>query len=86
MKNILSVVFALTFSFSAYSQSDVYLKINHLLGTSPFAFNTAVSNNLGHNFDVDRMEYYISSISITQGNCSDPGTGNGAFTSLSAQY
>jgi hypothetical protein len=65
MKNILSVVFALTFSFSAYSQSDVYLKINHLLGTSPFAFNTTVSNNLGHNFDVNRMEYYISSISIT---------------------
>ena len=65
MKNILPVVFALIFSFSAYSQSDVYLKINHLLGTSPFAFNTIVSNNLGHNFDVNRMEYYISSISIS---------------------
>ncbi len=65
MKNILSVVFALMFSFSAFSQSDVYLKINHLLGTSPFAFNTTVSNNLFHNFDVNRMEYYISSISIT---------------------
>jgi len=65
MKNILSVVFALMYSFSAYSQSDVYLKINHLLGTSPFAFNTTVSNNLGHNFDVNRMEYYISSISIS---------------------
>ena len=65
MKNILSVVFALVFSLSAYSQSDVYLKINHLLGTSPFAFNTTVSNNLGHNFDVNRMEYYISSISIS---------------------
>ena len=65
MKNILSVVFALMFSFSAYSQSDVYLKINHLLGTSPFAFNTTVSNNLFHNFDVNRLEYYISSISIT---------------------
>jgi len=65
MKNILSVVFALTFSFSAYSQSDVYLKINHLLGTSPFAFNTTVSNNLSHNFNINRMEYYISSISIS---------------------
>jgi len=65
MKNILSVAFALAFSLSAYSQSDVYLKINHLLGTSPFAFNTTVSNNLGDNFDVSRMEYYISSISIT---------------------
>ena len=65
MKNILSVAFALVFSLSAYSQSDVYLKINHLLGTSPFTFNTTVSNNLGDNFDLNRMEYYISSISIT---------------------
>jgi len=65
MKNILSVAFSLVFSLSAYSQSDVYLKINHLLGTSPFAFNTTVSNNLGNNFDLNRMEYYISSISIT---------------------
>jgi len=65
MKNILSIAFSLVFSLSAYSQSDIYLKINHLLGTSPFAFNTTVSNNLGHNFDVSRMEYYISSISIT---------------------
>ena len=65
MKNILSVAFALVFSLSAYSQSDVYLKINHLLGTSPFVFNTTVSNNLGNNFNLNRMEYYISSISIT---------------------
>jgi len=65
MKNILSVAFALIFSLSAYSQSDVYLKINHLLGASPFAFNTTVSNNLFHNFEINRMEYYISSISIS---------------------
>ena len=65
MKNILSVAFALIFSLTAYSQSDIYLKINHLLGSSPFAFNTTASNNLGHNFDLNRMEYYISSISIT---------------------
>ena len=65
MKNILTLVFALSFSFSAYSQSDVYLKINHLLGSSPFAFNTTVSNNLSDNFNINRMEYYISSISIS---------------------
>tara|TARA_B100000795_G_scaffold591_1_gene411 strand:- start:85 stop:1059 length:975 start_codon:yes stop_codon:yes gene_type:complete len=75
MKNILSVAFALAFSLSAYSQSDVYLKINHLLGASPFAFNTTVSNNLGNNFDINRMEYYISSISITHD--------GGAVTSIS---
>ena len=65
MKNILLVAFSIVFSLSAYSQLDVYLKINHLLGTSPFVFNTTVSNNLGNNFDLNRMEYYISSISIT---------------------
>ena len=65
MKNIYTILFALAFSLSAYSQSDIYLKINHLLGTSPFAFNTTVSNNLSDNFNINRMEYYISSINIS---------------------
>ncbi len=65
MKKILSFAIVTTLSISAFCQSNVYLKINHLLGVSPFAFNTTTTNNLGNNFDVNRLEYYISSISIT---------------------
>jgi hypothetical protein len=65
MKKTLSVIIVLTLSLSAFSQSNVYLKINHMLGTSPFAFNSSTTNNIGDNFNVNRLEYYISSISIT---------------------
>lgn len=47
-----------------FGQSDVYLQINHQLGEVPFAFDTEVTNNLGDNFSVDRMEYYLSEITL----------------------
>jgi len=65
MKNFLSVIIACSLSLSVFSQSDVYLKINHLLDSSPFTFNTNSSNNINNTFNIDRLEYYISSIAIT---------------------
>jgi hypothetical protein len=65
MKTTLLFIIGITLSISSFSQSNVYLKINHLLGASPFAFNTTTTNNLGNTFDVSRMEFYISSLSIT---------------------
>lgn len=65
MKKILTLFTVLSLSLSAFSQSDVYLKINHLLGSSSFAFNTNTNNNLNNAFNVNRLEYYVSSISIT---------------------
>ncbi len=47
-----------------YAQTPVELQIRHKLGSSDFAFNTATANNLGNNFNVTRLEYYISKISI----------------------
>lgn len=47
-----------------YAQTPVELQIRHKLGSSDFAFSTATTNNLGNNFNVTRIEYYISKISI----------------------
>jgi hypothetical protein len=65
MKTTLLFVIAITLSIGSFGQSNVFLKINHMNGSSPFSFNTTSTNNLGNSFDVNRMEYYISSISIT---------------------
>jgi hypothetical protein len=47
------------------AQTDVKLTINHLLGSTPFAFNSEAENDLGDKVKLQRLEYYISGISIT---------------------
>lgn len=42
----------------------VKLKINHNLGGNAFTKNTQINNSLGHNFNITRLEYYISSIIV----------------------
>ena len=49
---------------SGLAQNDVTLTINHKLGDADFAMNQAATNNLGDDFNVSRLEYYISEISI----------------------
>lgn len=61
MKNILFVA-AFLFSVVATAQMNVHFKVDHFLGSNPFAFNTATSNNLGNSFNVTRLQYYISQI------------------------
>lgn len=46
------------------AQTDVTLNINHKLGDQTFAFNSTSTNNMGHTFEVDRLEYYVSEISV----------------------
>jgi hypothetical protein len=60
----ISILPALLIGSLSFAQSDVYLQINHQLGEVPFAFDTEVTNNLGDNFSVDRMEYYLSEITL----------------------
>lgn len=55
----------LLFSVMAISQSNVYLKINHKLGTSAFVFNSNQVNDLGDKLNVTRLEYYLTPYSIT---------------------
>jgi hypothetical protein len=68
MKNINSILYTLlmiVFLHSAtIAQKDVVLNINHLLGEKSFELSMAAQNNLDHDFDVTRLEYYIAEISV----------------------
>lgn len=64
-KNILAFLFAACFTFNtAHAQTPVQLHVNHQLGGGNFSFSQAAQNDLGNNFNVTRLEYYISKISI----------------------
>lgn len=47
-----------------HAQNKVILNIDHKLGEEDFALNQAAQNNLNHDFEVTRLEYYISEISL----------------------
>ena len=64
-KNLLFAIFALMFVTTISSaQKNVMLTISHKLGASNFAFNTTAQNDLGQNFRITRVSYYISGIKI----------------------
>ena len=48
-----------------FGQTNVKFKVNHKLGTSSFALNQGAQNNIGNDFRVTRLQYYIGEISIT---------------------
>lgn len=65
MKNF--ILFALTIAVSAFqlnSQNTVLLNINHKLGNADFAMNQAAKNNIDNDFNITRLEYYISEITL----------------------
>jgi hypothetical protein len=65
MKRIILLSIAvLAFISMTYAQNNVTLKINHKLGEDEFALNQAAKNNMDHDFNVTRLEYYISEISL----------------------
>lgn len=64
-KSLLIAISFLIFSSSSFAQNNVQFKINHKLGNASFAMETPAKNNLDHDFEVTRLEYYISEISIT---------------------
>ena len=65
MKKVISLITVLVMALNVSAQTDVKLTINHLLGSSPFAFNSEAENDLGDKVKLQRLEYYISGISIT---------------------
>ncbi len=65
MKNIYALFLALFITAGLQGQQDVYLKINHKLGSAAFDTLTTTSNDKGDNFQVTRMYYYISKIKLT---------------------
>jgi len=65
MKKITLLVVAITlFSFNVFAQNTVKLNINHELGTSLFAINAPAQNNMGDDFKITRLEYYLSQFII----------------------
>ena len=64
MKRILLTAIIAIISFTVNAQKDVYFSVNHFLGSNNFALNTAATNNLGNQFKVTRMEYYIAEIQL----------------------
>lgn len=64
MKKI-HLLLALAFSaLTIQAQQDIYLKINHKLGSSNFAYNQTATNNISNSFNLQRLEYYISEITL----------------------
>jgi len=65
MKKFLLFVLLLgAWSLQTNAQNSVKLNINHKLGDSDFAMNEAAKNNMDHDFNITRLEYYISEISL----------------------
>jgi len=59
----LAIVLIVT-STAMFAQKDVYFNISHFLGTSNFAFAQQATNNIGNAYEVDRLQYYVSSIAL----------------------
>ena len=51
-------------TIGASAQKNITLKIDHFLGSNVFAVNSTGTNNLGHSFKANRLEYYISEITL----------------------
>jgi hypothetical protein len=65
MRKISGILTALFSVFAAFSQNTIKLNINHKLGNNTFAVNQTATNNLGHSFELNRMQYYMSGFVIT---------------------
>ncbi len=65
MKHCYTLIFACLFiSLSSFAQNSIQLNIHHKLGDDAFVMQTEATNNIGNQFNVRRLEYYISEISI----------------------
>ena len=64
MKNIFTLGIFCLAMFAGNAQTDVYLNINHKLGAAPFSSTTTAQNNKGSNFQLQRLDYYISQIKL----------------------
>ncbi len=64
MKTILSIIALALISFSSSAQTNTELRIYHRLGTQAFQLGATAQNNLGQDFQVDRLQYYVSNFSV----------------------
>jgi hypothetical protein len=64
MKHRILITALLILVANLNAQESISLKINHLLGTSPFAMKMTSTNDQQQEFDFTRCEYYLSGIEI----------------------
>lgn len=64
MKKIILLAFAIIALTSANAQTTVKLIIDHKAGTSKFEPASTMQNDMSNDFNVTRLEYYLSKISI----------------------
>lgn len=63
----LVILFSSSF-FIGNTQVNLNLNIQHLLGSEAFAFDQHVNSTEGHPFEISRLQYYISQISVFHDN------------------
>lgn len=64
IRNILLLSAAIFWSALSFAQTTVQLNINQMLGDEVFGYTKEGSNDLGNKFNVTRLQYYISNISL----------------------
>ncbi|MGB1032396.1 MAG: MbnP family protein, partial [Flavobacteriales bacterium] len=64
MKTLYTLLFCVLFG-TVYSQNEIFIDFNHLLGDQSFALDTEQAQGNGMNFTFSRCEFYLSGISIT---------------------
>jgi hypothetical protein len=64
MKQIYLLLSLILIQSGLMAQQSIHLKINHKLGDGPLLLSQAAQNNLGQSFNISRVDYYISSVSI----------------------
>ena len=64
MKKALQILAFLFIALITNAQSSVNIRINHLLDGVQFENEVNTANDLGHEFMIDRLEYYLSGFSI----------------------
>ncbi len=65
MKIALQFIALMFCTFAINAQSTVNIQINHLLDATEFENEVNSTNDLGNDFMIDRLQYYLSGFSIT---------------------
>lgn len=61
---LLTSIFSLAIAAFGLAQTSLSLQINHKLNGNTFAFNETGTSDLDEDFNANRLEYYLSQISI----------------------
>lgn len=63
-KIIFSLAICFGLSSAAWSQTEVHLLINHKLGSASLNSRQTGSNDLGNQFQIQRLDYYLAEITL----------------------